>query len=163
MTYMKRSKKAKARAQAIDPNFDGLHSLVSYDGNKKIYHHAATITEATIAMGGTTPNKSARTWLYNIVNNSSRSNEKFDYGHIVANQSGGSGALNGLNGFVQNQHINRGTFKVFQMNINANVSSTNKASQFVTLEYKPGEDIANRVEYEVSYTNGDSDFKSFGN
>ena len=85
------------------------------------------------------------------------------YGHIVANQSGGSGSLDGLNGFVQSMHINRGEFRDFQVEINSNVSKNNKASQFVTLEYKTGEYIPYNIIYDVSYTNGVSKSQPFNN
>ena len=101
--------------------------------------------------------------MHNIVNNSARSNEDFDYGHIVANQSGCSGSLDGLNGFVQSMHINRGEFRDFQVEINSNVSKNNKASQFVTLEYKTGEYIPYNIIYDVSYTNGVSKSQPFNN
>ena len=154
-----------AAALKIDPNFKGLQSLVSYDSNNKIQHHAATITQATQAMGGSGVTGSARKWLQNSLNRVGISASGYDYGHIVAKSSGGGGGITAHNGFAQDQTINRGKFSLFQGKLNTLANNHGSVSTFVSLDYD-STGLVNTVHYDYSYTrNGQTKSyrRDFGN
>ena len=136
-----------------DPNFSGLQSLVSYDQNNNIQHHAATITPATRAMGGTRPTPASRRWLENIVRRMGISPKHYDYGHIIAKSSGGGGGLTDHNGFIQHRGQNRGLFNNFQQGINKKVDTGFNVSTFVELSYANNSPISPTVSYTYGIQN----------